>query len=216
LELGRCVLQPGSATARAVQLISRRFGTAAVLGSLLAGAVAGCSHPARATRLPSEGTAPVYQIDCRTKVESCRDKAAEVCAGPYEVIESTGAPIEPPRVDTAPGPRSTGPQYQHPDWAGRLVVACRSTSENSELEAHEGLRRSEGPAPVTAAPAPVTAPPAAAAPQLAPNQICVPGVTQACLGPGACRGAQACLADGRGYGVCDCGTAAPSAPPPSQ
>lgn len=34
---------------------------------------------------------------------------------------------------------------------------------------------------------------------------CTPGATQACLGPGACEGAQMCLADGSGFGACDCG-----------
>jgi hypothetical protein len=36
--------------------------------------------------------------------------------------------------------------------------------------------------------------------------VCVPGATQACLGPGACQGAQACRDDGSGYGSCDCGS----------
>ena len=34
---------------------------------------------------------------------------------------------------------------------------------------------------------------------------CTPGATQTCLGPGACTGAQVCLADGSGWGPCDCG-----------
>lgn len=39
----------------------------------------------------------------------------------------------------------------------------------------------------------------------APSQSCVPGTTIACLGPGACQGAQPCKADGSGYEPCDCG-----------
>ncbi len=38
-----------------------------------------------------------------------------------------------------------------------------------------------------------------------PQQRCVPGSTQACLGPGACKGGQACREDGRGFESCDCG-----------
>jgi hypothetical protein len=34
---------------------------------------------------------------------------------------------------------------------------------------------------------------------------CVKGITQACVGPGGCRGGQACLADGSGFSPCDCG-----------
>ena len=35
--------------------------------------------------------------------------------------------------------------------------------------------------------------------------ICEPGATRGCIGPGACEGSQACLSDGSGWGVCDCG-----------
>jgi hypothetical protein len=38
-------------------------------------------------------------------------------------------------------------------------------------------------------------------------KACVPGATQECLGPGACKGAQACRDDGSGYSACDCGNA---------
>ncbi len=37
------------------------------------------------------------------------------------------------------------------------------------------------------------------------ERLCTPGETQACLGAGACNGAQACSADGQGFGACDCG-----------
>ena len=39
-------------------------------------------------------------------------------------------------------------------------------------------------------------------------QHCVPGITQACLGPAACKGAQSCLPSGGGFGPCDCGSPA--------
>jgi hypothetical protein len=35
--------------------------------------------------------------------------------------------------------------------------------------------------------------------------LCIPGATQACLGPGACKGAQVCRAEGMSFGTCDCG-----------
>ena len=38
---------------------------------------------------------------------------------------------------------------------------------------------------------------------------CEVGVTQACLGPGRCPGARACLPDGTGYEECDCGALPP-------
>jgi hypothetical protein len=38
-----------------------------------------------------------------------------------------------------------------------------------------------------------------------PATLCVPGATQACVGPGGCSGGQACAADGSRYEPCDCG-----------
>ena len=44
------------------------------------------------------------------------------------------------------------------------------------------------------------------------SSTCVPGATQTCVGPGACRGGQQCLADGAAFGPCDCGAPSPAAP----
>ena len=59
---------------------------------------------------------------------------------------------------------------------------------------------------VDRAPAPAASVPAAS------TRACTPGASQACIGPGACQGGQACLADGSAFGPCDCGTR-PAAPP---
>ncbi len=46
-----------------------------------------------------------------------------------------------------------------------------------------------------------------------PGSSCSAGETRACVGPGACKGGQACLADGSAFGSCDCGNASlPAAP----
>jgi hypothetical protein len=148
-----------------------------------------CSREAHAVRLPSDPGTEVYRISCRSEIGPCREKASAVCSGEYQVLENSGAPIEPPRVSSAPGPRSTGSRFQRPDWVGELIVACGAPP--AQPQTHENA---------------VVAPPAqAAAPAPLPDQLCIPGVTQLCLGPAACRGAQACLVDGRGYGPCDCG-----------
>ena len=157
--------------------------------------LAGCSREARAVRLPSDPGTEVYRISCRSAIEPCREKAAALCAGQYAVLQNAGAPVEPPRVSSAPGPRSTGSRYQRPDWVGELVVACGSR-QRAESTAEPAISAA------TTATAGERAP--------APDQLCVPGVTQVCLGPAACRGAQACLADGRGWGACDCGQRAQS------
>lgn len=68
-------------------------------------------------------------------------------------------------------------------------------------------------APVRAVVALPTSPPpdsSTAPPATAPAlHACVPGATQACLGPGACAGAQACRDDATGFLPCDCGPASP-------
>jgi hypothetical protein len=42
--------------------------------------------------------------------------------------------------------------------------------------------------------------------------VCAVGETRACVGPGACTGGQACLADGKGFSNCDCGSSTAAAP----
>jgi hypothetical protein len=71
----------------------------------------------------------------------------------------------------------------------------------------------------SAAPAPAdAAAPASAAVRPPAARACVPGSTQVCVGPGACSGGQACLADGTGFSPCDCGVPAgaisPAVTPP--
>jgi hypothetical protein len=160
---------------------------------------AACSRGARAVRLPSEPGSDVYRITCRSAIAPCREKASVLCNGEYEVLENAGTPIEPPRVSSAPGPRSTGSRYQRPDWLGEIVVACAAPER--------APREASSTATISTATRPIASAPLARVP--APDQLCIPGVTQLCLGPAACRGAQGCLADGRGYGPCDCGAAAP-------
>lgn len=54
---------------------------------------------------------------------------------------------------------------------------------------------------------PPKSPPAPAKP---PTVRCAPGETRECVGPGACKGGQACAADGKGFGSCDCGPVTPA------
>ncbi len=56
-------------------------------------------------------------------------------------------------------------------------------------------------------------PPAVAPPPAPPTRACVPGATQACVGPGGCSGGQSCAADGARFEACDCGATAPAAAP---
>src|SRR6266478_7345498 len=36
------------------------------------------------------------------------------------------------------------------------------------------------------------------------DRVCAPGITETCVGPGACMGGQACLPNGSGWGPCEC------------
>lgn len=55
-------------------------------------------------------------------------------------------------------------------------------------------------------------PPAASSAAPPAGRVCIPGQTQECVGPGACRGGQVCVPDGTAFGPCDCGTGTPPAP----
>jgi hypothetical protein len=158
---------------------------------------AGCSRSARAVRLPALSPGDeVYRISCKDSIRACRDEAAEVCSRGYEVLQSSGAAVQPERVSSAPGPASTGPKYQRSKWVGQMVVACS--------DAHDGNadRRAESPGEDPGG----GGGKAGVTPSAPADRLCIPGVTQECLGPGACRGAQGCMADGNGYGPCDCGS----------
>jgi hypothetical protein len=167
--------------------------------ALLAFALAGssCSGSARAVRLPvPPGSPDLFRVSCDKRISACREKAEQVCGGSYEVLETTGASIEPERVQSS-GPRYTGPRYQRAKWLGRMVIAC---GKAPALTATDASFAKSADSPALGARQPSV---------LGAEQLCIPGVTLECLGPGACRGAQVCLADGRGYGSCDCGTSAP-------
>jgi len=43
---------------------------------------------------------------------------------------------------------------------------------------------------------------------------CVPGSSQACVGPAGCSGGQTCAPDGKHFEACDCGSRAPTSPAP--
>ncbi len=170
--------------------LERRLVALLLLAAFLASS---CSSGARSVRLPALSPGDeIYRVSCEDSIRACRDEASAICSGSYEVLESTGAPIQPPRVTSAPGPASTGPRYQRLKWVGQMVVACGRAAPSVAAEA---VRTPHDEANQGAIERP------------APDRLCIPGLTQECLGPGACRGAQACLADGNGYGPCDCGRA---------
>jgi hypothetical protein len=164
----------------------------------------GCASSGQAMRLNPEQTPEQYRISCQESQARCRRKAKEVCDGDYLVLEQRSNRPEQPPVSSS-NLSSTGPTLGYVDWRGEMTVQCGAQPPRLRL-------RRATPSPAAGAnPAPA---PAGTTPSAIPERLCVPGATQACLGPGACSGAQACLKDASGYGPCDCGAGA-SAPPAS-
>jgi hypothetical protein len=157
------------------------------LAPLLASSAA-CSGDAHATRLPARSPGEeLYRVVCRNSIEQCRNKATEICLGQFATLEVTGGALEPERVSSAPGPSSTGPRYRRAKWVGQMVVSCGNARHSCSPIAPEFPETTRS------------------ARELPAGKVCIPGATQACLGPGACHGAQPCLENGEAYGACDCG-----------
>jgi hypothetical protein len=185
-----------------------RFVGSVSLVALAFGAL-GCAST-QTTRYGRNG----WRITCGENMSSCAGRADTVCGDKGYTVVGGGT-----QSTTLGG--STG--YQTKTRMSELIVRCGEAgaegSEESSEEPVEGTfklppRSDEAPAVAPAAPAPA---PAAPVPAAAPKLSCVPGETQKCIGPGACEGGQACLADGSAFGACDCGgapgtPAAPAAP----
>jgi hypothetical protein len=95
---------------------------------------------------------------------------------------------------------------------GRAYVVLRAVDEHDRRggspELNTDVRTSE--AVLRCAPAigwPPGADPMSPGPfaSASPSRACVPGASSPCTGPAGCAGGQACLADGSGFGPCDCG-----------
>ena len=143
-----------------------------------------CRHTAGIERRAQDDGS--YRADCRYPLARCLTAIEEVCASGYDVVQARENRI------------LAGPQEPNePTVTSEVVARCRTTSSL--------WGGSEKPRPPTASGG-AAAPPVSA-------RSCTPGATQACVGPAACQGGQQCLADGMAFGPCDCGGAAPAAPP---
>lgn len=164
--------------------------------------VAGClkGTEAEAQHLP-DGS---LRIKCQGSLAACLTRAEEICHGTtYEVLRARDQRDRyGPEMGTA----------QIEVRSSEALVRCggrgRPLGGYDELKASPAEASPNNPGPRLArAPA---APPPAPAPR-----ACVPGSTQACIGPGKCEGGQSCLPDGAAFGPCDCGTLGPPATAPS-
>jgi hypothetical protein len=167
----------------------------------------GCSG-AQAYRLNPGATPEQFRIVCSQSFVSCRLEAKQLCGDEFRVVEesSNKPPAKP--VESS-GVSSTAPSQGVVNWRGEWVVRCGRQLPPVRLVRPVSPAAKPAPTAAAIAPAPAAIDPAPSSAQ-GPARVCVPGVTQACLGPGACSGAQACLPSGDGFGVCDCGTTNPS------
>ncbi len=174
-------------------LASRKLPTS--LGLLmLAMSGSACGSAAQTFRLNPEQEPEQYRVTCAKRFRFCELEAEKVCGGEYAELGRLSNRPETPSVDQS-DVSSTGPSMGLADWKGELTVQCGRTLPPLPLQ------RSESPA---------NPPVDFIAPKAASERVCVPGETQACLGPGACKGAQACLEQGQGFGACDCGSSQPA------
>jgi hypothetical protein len=157
--------------------------------SLVAAVLVGCTPAAQAFRLNPEQTPERYRVTCKGRFLHCEQKVRQLCDSDYQIVERHSNMPEQPEASQS-DLSSTGPSSGPVAWDGELTVVC-----GKELPPIRLVREAVSEAPVPTQPVS----PAAA------ERVCIPGVTQACLGPGACAGAQACTAAGDGYGACDCG-----------
>ena len=145
---------------------------------------AACSPKNRAQPL-KDGS---WEVECEDQVDKCVREAQRVCGSEeYHVISDK-------KEEKVYG-GDTG--YQTGVELHTLEFRCGSDPAVWKLE------RAAEPA---AAKAPAAAPPPT------PHELCTPGSTQRCVGPGACEGGQSCNAEGTAFLPCDCGAPRPEPP----
>lgn len=144
----------------------------------------GCGK-VRTSRAPGGG----YLVTCNKGMSQCVTAADKACGEKgYTIVAGAS------RTKILGGENSS---YQKRTDSGELTIVCGEVEIDKDKE--DCLRLPERTdAPIESAP-PVISTPGA--------QKCIPGSTQACVGPAACQGGQICAADGQGYGACDCGEA---------
>jgi hypothetical protein len=168
---------------------------------LALGAVAMACGSSQVFRLNPGEEPERYRIVCRDSSRHCDREAKETCEGEYTVLNREMNRPEQKEIEDS-DLSSTGPSEGYVGWRSEMVVMCGRELPKLELTRAGDSALGE-PVP-TAGSQPPPGPTAQPLPM-----VCTPGATQACLGPGACSGAQPCLRDGSGYDVCDCGASLP-------
>lgn len=136
-----------------------------------------------------------YHFRCQTGLASCLSHVSDVCRDTsYDVLRARDR-----RHFTGVEPA------EREQRSSEAVIECRA--RGTPLFDEDDLLKPLATEPQRATP-----------PEHQPRTLlCTPGTTQPCVGVGACAGGQACLADGSGYGACQCAEAPTPAdtPPPT-
>jgi hypothetical protein len=137
-----------------------------------------------------------WRVECTNSMATCAARADELCGD---------------RGYTILGGQSRkevyGPEGQQiAQELGELLVQCRQHQRPATPETGQARSWRLNP-PRSGAPVELAAPARRPA-----EGVCTPGETQTCVGPGACHGGQACMADGSGFQPCDCGTSGGGSP----
>lgn len=161
-------------------------------------ALSACGAPEVQSQRLKDGS---WSFQCELSMDECIRKVQDNCPNQrYRILEGSSQT----RLRDVP-------PFEKAYHTSKLRLECNDDSGDALISfGSDKIAPSASSAPSSAAaPASVSKPP-----------VCTQGQTRECVGAAACKGGQACLADGSGFGPCDCGPApAPSAqaevPPPS-
>jgi hypothetical protein len=166
-------------------MLSAKIAAFALAGSMLA-----CARPAFEQQRLADGS---FQFKCDDRLSACLSHADQVCKGGPFVVEGGWDEPKMSGVD----------QNRVETHRSQVRVRCI----HPRALANPPFRTVRAPTAAHVAPGEAKAsPPTAPAKAPVPARACVPGASQACVGPAGCSGGQACLADGSGFGSCDCGS----------
>ncbi len=143
-------------------------------------------------RPPAKQPDGSYDLSCRGPLTTCLRGAERVCGDKGYTVTTAHD------IKELLGHKSG--QSQIGIERSDATIVCGVVTDSAPIRLQ---RETELPAPAASAEAPAAPTPRA----------CVPGATQACVGPAGCSGGQVCAADGARFEACDCG-AAPPAPTP--
>jgi hypothetical protein len=163
----------------------------ALLAATVAATSLGCSKPPVVPERLADGR---FSFKCDSELWVCLSHVKELCrGGPYAVDgawdQATNVGVDQTRVET---------------HRSQAIVRCLHRGQDPRRL----FARPDDPKPVEHGPVgtPAKAASVATTTTVTTARPCVPGTTQACVGPAACAGGQACLPDGSGFGQCDCGS----------